>query len=157
MASSTPNTILLSVNGAERPYNERLAGAALTPGEILEISTGEALVPHATAFGPLLSGKLVCIENPYASDNTASAINNDWASGATARFIHAQSGDEVYVFVEASTTVVLGRTLLASDGAGALEVVVPSVDGTIPGCVFGVAMENKTVGASRERVKVRVI
>ena len=49
MASSTPKTILLTVNGAERPIFEGEADQALTPGELLErVSTWLALTSNSS-------------------------------------------------------------------------------------------------------------
>lgn len=157
MASSTPHKIMLTTNeeSAARPvFDDYLATAAITPGEILAISAGK-FIPHGSANG-IAKPLRVAIESSYISDPTAVAIDHDYAADEQVRYVMPQSGDLCYIYVKASETVVKGVTYLASDGAGALQVIVP--DAThVDGAVLAQAEEGKTVGGTRERVKVRIL
>lgn len=154
MAASTPNTILISKNGAERPYFERPANGTVKPGELLEVTTAEDLDQHSSANGAAIPW--FAIENPYGDDNTAAAIDNNYADTETVRAIHAQPGDIVYAYIKASETLVFGRTLLASDGAGALQAITPDAT-TVTKAVVAVAWEDATVGGAAARYKVKVV
>lgn len=155
MASTAPNTILLTVNGAERPIYEYKADEALTPGELVCFDADDELEPHGTAGG--LAQKIFVVENPYAPDNTQKAIDQDYALGDYARVIYAQSGDGIYAWLKAGEEVAKGDPLV-SDGAGGLQEPA-AVDATlISGAIVAFADEDKdnSGGGARVRIKVRV-
>ena len=155
MASSTPNTILLEVNdrNGDRPVHEYIADEALTPGELVRFDADDELEPHGTANG--VAQKMFCVENPYADPGANAAIDTDYALGASARVIFAQSGDVVYAWGKASVTFAKGDAV-TSDGAGAVQK--PTVDANLlSGAIVGFADEDKVVGAGgRARLRVRV-
>lgn len=163
MASTTPKTILLTTNGAERPIHEAVADAALTPGEFLVWSADDQLGPHATAGGN--SQRMVCVESPFDDDNTVAAIDSDYAAGDMARFVFAQPGDRVYAWLEAAANVAKGAAL-ESDGAGGLQAhTAQAVDegGTVTYTVYANAIaawadedKDNSAGTARVRIKVRV-
>ncbi len=155
MASTTIHTILVTVNGAERPIFEGIADEALTPGELVEFDTDEELQPHDEANGAI-QVPMVVVENPYADDHTVAAIDHDYAIGESARYVIPQRGDVVNAFIKASETLVMGITFLASDGAGALQAIVPDAT-TVVTTVVAVAEEDATIGGTRERKKVRIL
>ena len=154
MASSTYNTILITVNGAERPIFEYKADEALTPGELVRFDADDELEPHGTANG--VAQKLFVVENPYAPLNTSKAIDQDYALGDSARVVYAQPGDVIYGWLKAGVNAAKGD-VLTSDGAGALQK--PTVDASLlAGAVVGFADEDKdnSGGGARVRIKVRV-
>lgn len=161
MASTTFNTILITVNGAERPIFEAVSDAAITPGELLVWSSDDQLGPHATAGGNALP--MFCVEDPYNGDTTAAAIDTDYASGELSRYVFAQPGDVVYAFLADGQTVAKGDAL-QSDGAGALtahtaRAVAESGSSTYTIYVDGIvayAAEDKTASGARARIKVYV-
>lgn len=155
MAQSTPNTIVLTVNGNDRPIFEAEADEALTPGELVRFDADEELEPHGTAGG-VLAGKKFVVENPYTDPADGPAIDKDWAVGDLTRYIEAQPGDEIYAFIAAGETIVKGVTQLVSDGAGALAAA--TVDATtLANSIVAVAMEDATIGGTRARKKVRIV
>ena len=167
MASTTPNKILLQVNGAgveARPIFEYEADEALTPGELVRFDADDELEPHGTAGGNALP--IFVVENPYAETAAgAKAIDTDYALGSYARVIYAQPGDLVYDWLADGQNVAKGAALV-SDGAGALQSGgTQAVDegGTVTYTVYtdsvvGYADQdlNNSAGGARARIKVRV-
>lgn len=155
MASSTPKTILLQVNGAERPvYDDRPAAAATTPGELVEITSAGKITPVASA-GKVV-GKLFAVEAPWADDPTNPAIDQDYAANDTVRYVYAQPGDLVYAWLAASNEAAIGSILVSTATAGQLGVA--TVDATtLAGAVVGIAEEAVTTTAAAARIKVRVV
>ncbi len=157
MVSSAPHKIMLTTNeeSAARPVFDNYSGSvAITPGEILAVSTAQ-FIPHGSANG-VAKPLRAAIESPYISDPTDAAIDHDYAIDEQVRYVLPQSGDLCYLFVKASEVMVQGVTLLASDGAGALQAIVPDAT-TVTGTVVAQAEESKTIGGTRERVKVRIL
>lgn len=155
MASSTFNTILIHVNGAERSIEEYEADEALTPGELVRFDADDELEPHGTANG-VASPPIFVLENPFGTNNTAAAIDQDYAAGDYARVIFAQPGDVVYAFLKAGVNAAKGD-VLTSDGAGALQK--PTVDASLlSGAIVAIADEDKdnSGGGARVRIRARV-
>lgn len=167
MASTTPNTILLAVNGEKRPIYEAEADEALTPGELVRFDTDDELEPHGTAGG--YAAKMFVVENPYVDPSSTKAIDTDYALGSYARYIWAQTGDLVYAWLADGENVAKGAPLM-SDGAGALKAfaaVSQAVDEggsatytiTVPDAVivaYADEDKNNSAGGARARIKVRV-
>ncbi len=154
MASSTFNTILVTINGSERPLFEYEADEALTPGELVRFDADDELEPHGTAGG--VAQKIFVVENPYAETHTAKSIDTDYALGDYARVVFAQPGDVVYAWLAAGETAIKGSALI-SDAAGALKV--ETVDGdTVAGSIVAFADEDKdnSGGGARVRILARV-
>jgi len=154
MASSTPHTIVLSPNGAERPLFELPANGNVLPGELLEITTDEDVDQHSVANGTAVPW--FAVENPYSGHTSGAAIDHAYADTERVRVVHAQPGDILYAYIEASATLVFGRTLLASNGAGALQAIVPDGD-TVTKAVVAVAWQDATIGGAAARAKVKII
>jgi hypothetical protein len=156
MASSTPNTILLRVNGGdvdERPVNEAIVKAAspVTPGDLVIFDTGE-LKPNATA-ADVDAPNMWAVENPYIDPRvtTTAAIDTDYAAAATARFIYGQPGDVIYAWIEASHAAVVKGAPLESASGGDLQAY-------STGRIVAFADENvdNSGGGSHARIRVRV-
>lgn len=154
MASSTPKTILLRVNGgddAKRPVDSGIVKAAspITPGDLVIWDTGE-LKPNATA-ADADAPNMVAVENPYLDPrtNTSPAIDTDYAAAATAYFIYPQPGDQLYMWLEAAANVAKGAPL-ESNGAGALQAY---TSGRI--LYFADEAKDNSGGGSPVRIKVR--
>lgn len=162
MASSTPHTILLVVNGSDRPIFEHEANEALTPGELVAFDADDELVPHGTAGGNAQA--IFVVEDPYNGVTTAAAIDTDYATGEQTRVVYAQPGDVVYAFCPTGQTIAKGDPL-ESDGAGGLQKHVPdtidaggSTTYTIyaRGIVAWAAEDKTNSTGSRARIRARV-
>jgi hypothetical protein len=154
MASSTPKTILLEVNGAERPIFEKLVvTTAVTPGDLLSISTAGKVAPYNGAAGA--TNKMFALENPYAATSTSAAIDQDYAVGDLCRFVFAQPGDLVYAWLADSQTATIGSPLVSTTTAGHLGV--GTVDASlVEGALVGFADEAVTTSGAVARIKVRI-
>lgn len=155
MASTTPNTILLQVNGgsyAERKVHEAVVKAAspITPGDLITWDTGE-LKPNATA-ADADAQRMVAIENPW-HDNlsiTTVAIDTDYAAAAVCRFIYPQEGDLCYMWIEASHAAVAKGAPLESGSGGDLQA-------WTSGRIIGFSDEaHAGPGGSHGRIRVRM-
>lgn len=158
MASTNPHNIMIRTNeeAAARPvYDDLLADAAITPGELVDINATQEIIPHGSANGTA-DPTMFAVESPYISDPTSAKIDHDYATGENVRYVIPQRGDIVYAFIKASETLVKGVSLLASDGAGALQVIVPDAT-TVVGTVVAIAWESATIGGARERKKVVIV
>ena len=75
MASSTPHTILLEINGGERKTQESLAAASITPGDVIDRASATTVQGATTTNSP---GPLaVAIEAGWADVPTTPAIDHD--------------------------------------------------------------------------------
>ena len=154
MASSTPNIILLQVNGAERPIFERLAGGTVTPGDHLTLGTNGRVT--ALAGAGAVSRKMFALENPFAPNPAQTALAQTYAEHDNVRYVYAQPGDLVYARLAASQTIDVGDILVASATGGCLAKV--TIDATVlTGAVVGVAEEAVTTTGSTGRIKIRVL
>lgn len=159
MASSTAHTILLVVNGPERPIFEHKANEAITPGELLAFDADDELIPHGTAGGNAQA--IFAVEDPYNGDTTAAAIDTDYAANEWTRVVYAQPGDVVYAFCPTGQTIAKGDPL-ESDGVGGLRKHTPvSADAGGSGtytfyarAIVAFAAEDKT-NSSGARVRIR--
>ena len=152
MAASTSKTILLEVNGAERPIYEKLvATAAVTPGDLLAVTA--TVTPLASAGA--VNQRAFALENPYAPDPTATAISQDYSVGDSCRYVFAQPGDLVYANIAASQTVVIGDPLGASATGGCLAKLTVSAT-TLEGAIVGYAEEAVTTSGAVSRIRTRI-
>lgn len=166
MANTTFNTILLQINerGANRPIFEGVADAAITPGELLTFHTDGELKAHATAGGNALP--MFAVEDPYNGDTANPAIDVDYATGETTRYVFAQPGDVVYAFLADGENVARGD-MLESDGAGALKAhtaraIAEGGSSTYTMYIRGIVASadealNNSAGGQRNRIKARVV
>lgn len=99
--------------------NDKGAGAAITPGELVEIAADGDLQPHSTAEGN--AQKLIALEDP---DREAPAgtktIDHDYSADDEVRYIRARTGGKFLMFLANGENVSEGDPLF-SDGAGALQ------------------------------------
>ena len=155
MAASTPNTILLQVNGDEKPVFERQAATAvITPGDLLELLTATTVQACATAGK--INQRMFALENPYASDPTQLSLNQTYAVGDQVRYIYWQCGDLVYARLAASQTIAVGDVLGPSATAGCLQKIA-TVDATVvTEAPVGIAEEAVTTTGSTGRIRVRL-
>lgn len=154
MASSTPKTIILSLNACEdgkRPYDSAIVKAAspVTPGQLITWDSGE-VKPNATA-ADADAQSMVAVENPYLDPrtNTSPAIDTAYAAAATCYFIYPVSGDKLYMWLEAAANVAKGAAL-ESNGAGYLQAY---TSGRI--LFFADEAKDNSGGGSAVRIKVR--
>lgn len=153
MASNTPNTILLKVNGGgERPVEEYVVHtAAVTPGDFVTLGAS-GVTPNGSA-ADADAQQLIAIENPYLDprSNANAAIDTDYAVAAYARCIWPQKGDLVYAWLEDEGNVVIGAALEIGSDAGALQAF---STGRI--VAFAAEAVNNTGGSGPVRIKVRI-
>lgn len=154
MAATTHRTVLLQVNGSERPiYSDKVAANGnITPGGLIELASATTVQPIASA--DKFNARMFAVETSHAPLTNTPNIDQVYASGDTVYFIYAQPGDLVYAIIDASQTVTVGSRLAASGVAGRLSVETTNVDGTI----VGIAEEAVTTGAgATARCKVRIV
>ena len=157
MSSSTPATIVLEWPTFDGPkYKEALAAAAIKPGELLELNSSGALILNQYAGGTVPAQKMVAVES-MTSDPTSSseAIDQDWASGDTVRYVVPLRGSVLYMELEDGQTTAIGNAL-GSNAAGALEVLTVTGTTTVPGSIVGYATEVVAASGSTARVKVEI-
>ena len=136
---------------------ERMAGAALTPGELLERNSAGNLIPHGTGGG-FVGEVLVAMETQHADAPGTDQISVDYGSGDIAYYAVGQPGDVFYMFLKGSDQAYEGSAL-TSDGAGALQhLSAPGTDETA-GSIVAVAEEDKnnSTNGSRVRIKARIV
>mgnify|MGYP001191477276 FL=1 len=154
MAATTHRTVLLQVNGSERPiYSDKTAANGnITPGALIELASATTVQPIATA--DKFNARMFAVETSHAPLVNTPNIDQAYASGDNVYFIYAQPGDLVYAIIDASQTVTVGSRLAASGVAGRLSVETTNVDGTI----VGIAEEAVTTGAgATARCRVRIV
>jgi hypothetical protein len=152
MASTTDHTIYLSgdTSNIQGRVQEALGSGTIYPGYLVELDTAEALVAHATANG--FQQRMVALENPFDDATGTAAIDSPYRTNDTVRFIYAQPGDLMYMYL-ATGTAVRGRSRLTSNGDGTLRV---STVGTADLDVVGTPHEDLTCAAAT-RLRVRIL
>lgn len=151
MASSTPHTIVLKGNPKRF---ENLSSAAVTPGELLELDTAGKVKPHATAAGA--AAPMFAVEDPYNGVTGTAAIDVDYASGETVRWVMAQPGDELYAWLEANGSVNIGGRLESGTG-GQLQAYTSGTAVYHDNRIVAEALEAKAGSTVAVRIKVRTI
>lgn len=147
MASSTPNVILLQVNGLKRPFFEKNAGNAnVKPGHLLAISNGK-VIPHATPKAAVV--KMVAIEHGFRNTSgTTRNIETAYANNDAVPFVYPQSGDLVYMILEQGENVTAGTLLEAADDG--------ELQAYTDGYIIGSAEEAANATSAAVRIKVRI-
>ena len=152
MAATTPKTILLEVNGGERPLYEALAATAtIKPGHIVKRSSATAITPIAAA--DQVNTRMIAVEAPTADDVSAAAINQAYDSGDNVRFVFAAPGDLVYMWLSDGQTASIGSLLATSGTAGELSVESSNTDIRLVGIAETAASPSGAAG----RIKVRIL
>jgi hypothetical protein len=153
MASTTPNTILLSTNDKQdrAVYEETVVSAAVTPGDLV-IYSGAGVTPNSTA-ADVDAPIAFAIEFPYLDPRTTTskAIDTDYAVAAKARIIFPQRGDEIYAWLETGANVARGAALEASNVAGCLQAY---TSGRI--IAFADEAKDNSGGGAPVRIKARI-
>lgn len=135
---------------------EHQAGAAITPGELLERNSAGNVIPHGTSAG-YAGEKLVALETQHADARGTEQIDVDYASADVVYVAVGRPGDVFYMWLAGSEQAYEGSALV-SDGAGALNHHTPGTDDTA-GALVAIAeedLDNSTNG-SRVRIKARIM
>jgi len=153
MAASTPRVILLEVNGAERPvFDDRVAAAAITPGDLVELTSAGKLTPLAGATK--IPAKVFAVEQGFVDAVNSQNIDVAYDANDMVSYVFAQGGDLIYARLAASQTVAVGDVLGPSATAGQL------VKQTAPGDVTTIAIAEQAVSTGVgevKRIKVRIL
>lgn len=154
MSASAPHVVLISANGAERPIlNDRVATASTLPGSIVEVVSTGKLTKISSAAKQ--NNRIFVLENPYATDHTASALSQAYAADDAVYYVYAQPGDVVYAILAASQTIAIGSPMVTTTTAGALGTA--TIDATVvTGAIVGYAEEAVTTTGATGYVKVRI-
>lgn len=131
---------------------EKMAAAAITPGELLERSSSGNLQAHSSGGG-FVGEKLVALETQHADQQGTAQINIDYASADIVYYGVGRPGEVYYMFLAGSENVSEGDAL-ESDGAGALQSVTPGTDDTA-GSLVAIAAEDKNNSTSGSRVRIK--
>lgn len=152
-----PNTILLG--GDPIGYEAISAsGSAITPGQLVEITSGDEIQEHSTAGGNAQPAFA------RAEEYAGGSIDDDYAVGDTVPYYVGRTGDRFYAFLADGEDVDIGD-LLESDGNGDLQAHTPqAVDesGSATYTIYGQAarfkaLEAKAPSGSNTRIKIEVI
>lgn len=159
MASNTdPKTVLLKGDPIGKEAISA-SGSAITPGQLIELTSGDEVQEHSTAGGnaqPIIA---------RAEEYAGGSIDDDYAVGDTVPFYVGRSGDEFYAFLADGEDVSIGD-YLESDGNGDLQAHTPqAVDegGTATYTIYGEAIVFKALEAlnntsgTPSRIKVEVV
>jgi len=119
---------------------ERLAGAAITPGMILQLGSGNTVVAHATAGGNIL-GNMVALEDELQGGT----IDTAYDAADVVKIGIFRTGDVVYAILTDGVSVSIGDAL-ESAGNGMLtkhtaDIESPGVLSVYPKQIFGFAQE----------------
>lgn len=130
---------------------EGVAGAAITPGHLIEFDGSGQLQPHATAGG--VARKAFAHELAAAGQS----IDTAYVVGGTVKYGVHRSGDEVYAFLDAGEEVSQGDPL-QSAGNGALEALESPGEESAGGSLVAFAAEDldNSGGASPVRLRAEV-
>lgn len=157
MASLTPNTIVLKGRGIQK---EAPAGAAVTPGEMIEIGTNGKAVVHSTAKGVTSPSFAKEYELIGREITVAYALDENLI------YETLPPGAEVYALVAAAAVAIVIGDYLESAGDGTLRKQTPfSQSGSTP---FAVTTEGHAIaraieavdnsgGGSEARIKVEIV
>lgn len=159
MASSAPNTIVLRSNNPDNMMqrvreNPCQSAVTITPGMLLEYGTTNTVKPNAQTDSGL-QGRKVAIENPWSDHGAGKAIDHAYTAGETVPWIPAQSGDVLYMWLEAAANVAKGAPL-APNGAGALQAITISAT-TVVESIFAYAEEAVDNSGGGSAVRIRVL
>lgn len=159
--ANNPHTVLLHGRDDDRKDGE--AGAAVTPGELIELDGTGGFQPHSSAPATDTEGAAV----PRFALEYAKAgrgIDDDYASGDHLEYRTCLTGDEVYAFLAAGEAVSEDDPL-ESAGNGALQLHDGSADSDTTttqtyydGAIVAHAAEgvDNSGGADPVRIKVEV-
>jgi len=151
MASTNPNTVILRLNGgsrADRPTDTALvsSGQTVSPGDLILFSSGTV---QRNGAGDADAPRMVALEKEYLDPQTVTTapLETSYSAGESCRFIYAQPGDKLYMFLADSEDVSKGAAL-DSAASGALR----AASG---GRIIAFADEDKTA-SGKTRIRVRM-
>ncbi len=148
MTTHPPNTILLNVRNRHELERPLEAGQDITPGMLIQYTSGALTVrPHSTAAG-VPSPILVATEMPIRA---GSGIDDPYnVDGEVVSFHVALSGDQLWMLAEAGSNVSEGD-LLESAGDGTLQA-------ATSGAAFRALQEvDFSASYSADRIRVEVL
>lgn len=138
-----PKTISLK---GEAVLKERIANAAITPGDLVEVmSTGKV---RRFALAGTAAQRAFALEQ----DLIGRGIDDDYAAGEQIRYGVFAPGAEVYAWLVTGESCSIGD-FLESAGNGKLQVQSTPVEMSN----VGIALEAVTGGASPKRVKIETV
>lgn len=148
-----PHTILLAGN-PQRPQ-ELVCSAAITPGHLVEISSGQLRV-HGTADGNAMPAFALEELTPNRTVTTQ-AIDTPYPSGDTVQWAIGRPGDMFYALVPQSAAAIVAGDFLASHGNGCLHKAVTGA--TFLEAIVAQAAEavDNSAGATAARIRVRAL
>lgn len=151
MASTVENTVVLFVNGSERPVlSDKLAADAVTkPGAVIRLASATTVA--AVASADAVNTRMFAVETAHAPLVNTTNIEQAYAGGDTVYYIKAQPGDVVNAIIGASQSVSVGSFLATNGTAGQLAVEVTNTDARL----IGYALEAVTTGVG-ETARCRV-
>lgn len=127
------------------------AASAITPGELIEVTSGGKVQAHSTENGEALP-VMFATEDEFQGNE----ISDDYDSDAPVNCWIPQRGDMVYALLSAGEDVAIGDAL-TSDGSGNLQAYVAS-DADV-GAIVAVAAEavDNSGTSGTARIIVRVV
>lgn len=145
--------ITLRFCGVGAMSSERLAATIITPGMLLEESSGTVGFHSAAAAN---TNKLFAQANLI----TAGSIDTDYAPGETVCYLAYRTGDEVNALVAAAAPAIVDGDALESAGDGTVRKVVTdaATDDTQRDSIVGYAMVDvdNSGGGTSVRIALRV-
>lgn len=127
-----PNVIVIKGDPLRK---EDLAGAAITPGDLIELNSSGVVVRHSTAGGNAVP--MFAVE----MDLIGSGITDSYPSGDTVKYAVFRPGDEVYALLASGQNISKGA-FLESAGTGALRAYTQQSGGNVyPAAIVAKAVE----------------
>lgn len=145
-------TIILKGRGIQK---EGVAGATITPGELVTLNSSNEVIPHGTAAGNAQAA--------FAKENEVigGGIDDTYASGDNVIYEVLPPGAEVYALVAAAAGAIVIGDYLESAGDGTLRKLAASASTaqSARNSVVARAIEavDNSGGGARARIKVEVI
>ncbi len=133
--------------------DEALAGAAISPGDLVELNSAGKVIVHATEGG--YAERAFAIEDALQGKD----LTTNYAEGDLVQYNIVEVGAEVQAFLFAGEDVAIGEKLI-SNGDGTLVANGSEASGITVNQIVAVAMEALDLsasGAADTRIDVRVL
>lgn len=151
------NSIIVKRHGAEVIEEYTATAVAITPGYLLELTSGGTVQAHSTAAGDVVV-PMFAIEDQFQGGS----VSTNYAASAKIQCWLPRRGDVVYAMLEDGQTAAIG-SFLESSGSGTLNVYAvdaPS-EQQYPANIVGVALEAVDLSASANttdaRIQIRIL